>query len=347
MLFFVLTNHSGGGVYCKHKVNKYGVIAVKKELKKRIKRNYKLVLGIIIGVIISAVGVYAATTISSANISYDNKASGLTSTNLKGAIDELYGKSDIRKQGKFVSAYTYSTSNSTKCITGEESTCKKTECYKMKTANSCKAGDIIKYKVNDTDIVTFHVMFDNGSTMTMQSQKNTINHTPWYADSDDNTKGPLTVLPILERATSGWSNVNDQTYTMGTTVFKANAYTGGSFDDGGRVVCTRNIYTLPARTAKARMMTAQEGDNFGCTWGSRSCPVWMYNYLSESSIYGGTVSDKSTFEGISNEGYWLMSGQIGMSERDSAFYVNYFGQLFSSNLTKLTNGARAVVVVNK
>ena len=61
-------------------------------MKKIIKKNYKIILGIIIGGIISGVGVYAATTISSSNISYDNSKSGLTSTNLNGAIDELYEK---------------------------------------------------------------------------------------------------------------------------------------------------------------------------------------------------------------------------------------------------------------
>lgn len=54
--------------------------------------NYKGVVGVIIGVIISAVGVYAAATIPSSNVSYDNSASGLTSTNMKDAIDELYEK---------------------------------------------------------------------------------------------------------------------------------------------------------------------------------------------------------------------------------------------------------------
>ncbi len=72
---------------------------MKKKVKKWIERNYKLLIGIVIGGIISAVGVYAATMISSSNISYDNKSSGLTSTDLKGAIDELYEKSDEIKCG--------------------------------------------------------------------------------------------------------------------------------------------------------------------------------------------------------------------------------------------------------
>ncbi len=118
MLFFLLTKGSGGGVYCKHRVNKYGVIAVKKEVKKRLKRNYKLVLGIIIGGIISGVGAYAATTISSSNISYDNSKSGLTSTNLNGAIDELYEKVNS-KPCNVINGTGTQTSDEIKCGTEE------------------------------------------------------------------------------------------------------------------------------------------------------------------------------------------------------------------------------------
>lgn len=66
-------------------------------MKKILKSNYKVVLGVVIGIIISAVGVYAATTIPSSNISYNNSKSGLTATNLNGAIDELYER--VNKRG--------------------------------------------------------------------------------------------------------------------------------------------------------------------------------------------------------------------------------------------------------
>ena len=44
------------------------------------------------GLIFSIIGVYAAVTFPSSEVSYDNSTSGLSSTNLKGAIDELYKK---------------------------------------------------------------------------------------------------------------------------------------------------------------------------------------------------------------------------------------------------------------
>lgn len=57
-----------------------------------LQRNYKIIFGVVIWLLISVVGAYAATTLSSSDIYYDNSKSGLTSTNLNGAIDELYEK---------------------------------------------------------------------------------------------------------------------------------------------------------------------------------------------------------------------------------------------------------------
>lgn len=263
---------------------------------------------------------------------------------MKGAIDELYEKTDIRKQGNYVSGYAYSTENSTKCITGEENTCMKSMCYKSKTSGSCKSGDIIKYKVNDTDIVTFHVMYDNGSTLTMQSQKNIINNIEWNKEND-NTKGPMTVLPALEKTTKGWSNVNDQTYTMGSTSFDGNSNTGCETDNK-EIICTSNRYTLEERTAKARMITAQEAANLGCRGTSSSCPIWMYNYLYHSTFYGGTMNDNSTYEKKVNYGYWTMTATLS-SIHNSIDHVTHSGALLQDNLQFLYYGARAVIIVNK
>ena len=55
---------------------------------------------IIGGLIFSIIGVYAAITFSSNEVSYDNSASGLSSTTLKGAIDELYKKCTKKPAGE-------------------------------------------------------------------------------------------------------------------------------------------------------------------------------------------------------------------------------------------------------
>ena len=308
---------------------------------KKIKKKYILIIiGILIGLVISVGGVYAAVTITGSNVTYSNSSSGLTSTTVQGAIDELNNKTDIRKMSNFVSVYKYSTATSTKCITGEEDTCVKSTCHKTKTSGSCPAGTIIKYKVNDATVVTFHVMFDNGSTLTMQSQKNISYNSAWYgtSTSDTNTSGPMALLPLLESITAGWSNVNNQTYTMGTTVFKTNAYTGCSDYNS----CTTNTYTLASRTSKARMITVQEAAALGCLGIStpKSCPIWMYNYLNNSTSYGGTINDSAA-----SSGYWTMSAST--NSLVGAFFIYYYGQLRYDNYVCRTLGARAVVVVSK
>lgn len=57
------------------------------------------VFGFILGAIIfGSISAYAVTIISSSSVSYLNTSSGITSTNVQGAIDELYAKSSTGNQ---------------------------------------------------------------------------------------------------------------------------------------------------------------------------------------------------------------------------------------------------------
>lgn len=236
-----------------------------------------------------------------------------------------------------VVAYTYDANN---CVTGDEDACQQ---ISLTTSNTnIPAGTIIKYKVNDTDIVTFHVMYDNGSTLTMQSQKNIVDGINWISTADYGTdrnttlyndKGPLTILNALEKATSNWTNVNDQTYTMGTTEFiDSNRYTGCS----SYTKCNTNTYTLASRTAKARMITVLEARRFGCTQDSTStsCSKWVYNNLSTSA------------EADAIRAYYTMNTRI--NEKQKIFIIHGdVGRLTTTNVYCVNCGARAVVVINK
>jgi len=199
-------------------------------------------------------------------------------------------------------------------------------------------GTIIKYKVNPTTEKYFHVISDDGDTLTLQQRENTVAEVMWYAESKDSRKGPITVLPMLEETTKDWVNVLDQTYTLGTTVFKDNAFTGCKKDDTTYVYsCTTNTYTLGERTAKARMLSMQEALSLGCNSSFQSCPVWMYNYLSSSTNYGGTVNEGKGYA------YWLMNAYYPYTY---ACHLNYLGTL-SGSATTVTQGARAVVKIKK
>lgn len=64
-----------------------------KIIKNIFEKNIKIFIGIIIGIILSGTSAYAATILFASNqVSYDNTASGLTSTDVQEAIDELYEK---------------------------------------------------------------------------------------------------------------------------------------------------------------------------------------------------------------------------------------------------------------
>jgi len=222
------------------------------------------------------------------------------------------------------------------CLTGEESTCVEIE----QAPAVYESGTIVKYKVNDTEEKYFHVMFDEGDTITLQQRENTINSTAWYDAVEDNSKGPLTVLPALENATANWTNVNDQTYTMGTTTFKTNAFTGCYRDDTTKeITCGVNTYTLESRTGKTRMITAQEAGSLGCKYATgKSCPVWMHNYLNTSVNYGGTING-------TDYGYWTMSGYSALNV--NAMSIAYSGTVSSNRTMYLDYGARAVIVIDK
>ena len=63
-----------------------------KKVGKIIKKNKMLLVGIIIiGGVIFGGGVYAST-VASSSVSYNNSSSGISSTNVQGAIDKLYKK---------------------------------------------------------------------------------------------------------------------------------------------------------------------------------------------------------------------------------------------------------------
>lgn len=65
-----------------------------KKIKEIFSKNTKVIIAFILGLIISGTGVYAATTLLSQSVYYNNSTSGATSTNVQGALDELYTKAN-------------------------------------------------------------------------------------------------------------------------------------------------------------------------------------------------------------------------------------------------------------
>ncbi len=252
----------------------------------------------------------------------------------------------VSKNRNILEAYTY---NSDLCKTGEEPTCTKLTTL----PTTVEAGTIIKYKVNDQEEKYFYVMFDEGNTLTLQQRENTVNQVAWYKDEADNRKGPLTALASLEEATKNWTNVKDQTYALGTTTFKINAATGCEAKNN-ITYCTNNAYTLPERTAKARMIMLQEVmilSNDSTLSDLRPGPEWLYNStLSNSYLKPSDGTDYGYWTATVLSGIW--SGHYGdiytfEEINDTAENISNFGITQCSTSEHRMNGARAVIVIDK
>ena len=241
---------------------------MKNRIKEIIKNNYKFIFMFILGIIVAGGGVYAATVVSGSMITYDNSSSGLSSTNVQDAVDELSGKADtnsIKTLPNIIAAYKYSTATTaTRCTTGDESTCVVTYCYTSSASGSCEPGTIIKYKVNDSEIKTFNVISDKGDTIDMQSLDAIVDDVYWTYST--NANGPVHSMGLLKGRTKTWTNVNDQNYIMGSSGTKSECYSWHE--------CHTNSYSLTV-TGKARMITVQEAADLGCTSENYSCPEWL------------------------------------------------------------------------
>ena len=340
------------------------------KLKRIIQNNIKLFVAFILGgIIIGGIGtyVYADIVIQGTSVGYTD-TNNIGATNVQNAIDKLYELSRTKKQ---IQAWEYHESGNNKCISGEEDTCKKTTCYQ--SGSTCSMGTIIKYYVNNNVFHYFYVLRDSGSVITMQQRENTVRNIAWHAGNSDNSKGPDTVLPALEQATSTWTNVNILEYTPGTTTLYQNTYTGCTYSGGSDIsgyipTCGVNTYTsslLGTRKARARMITLLEASSTGClvykdgttytnimgnsinAYNQGSCPDFMHSYLVNSTTYGGSYKNNTMdIMGRYDFGYWTMSAFSNY--QDLAWYVSYLGNLVNDvSVSNGHNGARAVVEITK
>lgn len=227
------------------------------------------------------------------------------------------------------------------CVTGEESTCERTTCYKNTDSGSCPPGTIFKYAVKSTyenrrvdslndHVHYFHVIEDKGTILTMQSREDTAVGI-W---ADNVPDGPVTAINILEEATNDWEYMNTQKYTMGETVF--GNYSSNTSCDQNTLNCDTPFYKWDERSAKARMITVQEAKNVGCTNKDGDCPVWMFNYLTRSISAGGTNN------GTHYDCYWTMNAGPW---KNYAMFV-YYSRIVQNAHTD-TRGIRAVVEITK
>ena len=157
----------------------------------------------------------------------------------------VYTASIEVKNPNIINVYKYN-EDSKKCLGGEETDCKE---LNKKSINSYKPYNIVKYKVNDNEELYFNILYVSDNKVIMQQRENTIYETMWTNDTNyGNLRPPSTLIDALDNATSSWKNVNNQTYTLGTTEFGAGAFktnkTSCSYTQGALLNASFVVYQV-------------------------------------------------------------------------------------------------------
>ena len=106
-----------------------------KKLRKLLKTNIKTVLAFIIGgIVFGTIGVYAATTLLSQSVYYNNSTSGASSTNVQGALDELYTRANTWIDPSYIDFGTLATNTAKTVLASKNGVCikrnNKVSCFK-------------------------------------------------------------------------------------------------------------------------------------------------------------------------------------------------------------------------
>ena len=100
-------------------------------MKKIIKNNIKLIIGIIIGTVISGTAVYAATTISSSNVTYTSNSQ----STVQGALDTLYTRANTWIDPSYIDFTTLATNTKKTLLASSAGICIKrngtVSCFKL------------------------------------------------------------------------------------------------------------------------------------------------------------------------------------------------------------------------
>ena len=311
-------------------------------------KNLKVVFAFCLGVVLSATGVYAATQIAADTVSFTSK-SGLTSTNIQDAIDEVYTAKNTCPEDKI--CYKKICRRATTLHTEE---CSYTGCQKagytstgskktttitygnLGTRGTLNVGDAFDCDVNgdgkyDPGTERFYYVSDHYNTKN-KTFNDKFAALIYYSNT---VKGEI----YKENSTSiNYTNVNaasGPTYAVKwlptTSQWKNITITGG--DDKTRQILNEDATTTTQNGLKlplfdysgyaARLLTYQEA--------VKACPDLAKTFLSDSSFVNAIDScrflfEKTQFSKLGNwhTNYWLETVAKDDSSEANAFYLGSF-----------------------
>ena len=280
------------------------------------KKNFKYILITIITMfILTITSIYAANTISGSQVTYDNTSSKLSSTNIQGALDEIYT----------------SISTSTACPSGYF-------CKEKKT--SPEVGDYVKMTPTITSYTTDTSKTGYTSTQTIKPSELNL----WRV-LKVNSDGTIEMISEYTSSTSvyfkgqtGYQNL------VGYLNVLASKYENSKYTSGSRYVGYNGQTEYITDTSKITSTTAPWTSSTGSsTVESQGGGDTLYqnDYDLIENVLGTLVANEV---GTSNaNSYWLASRYYGYSSSTGwnyyARYVYTYGRLSNSYLYNYSSGS--------
>ena len=308
-----------------------------KNIKKKIISN--TITGVLVAVIVSGIGVGAVTLLASSEVTYNNTNSGATSSNVQGAIDELY---ELANNQDYYDPYAVGTPVYFNPVSG-------TKCFDY-------VGTEDSLNENKTGCMKWYIIGEGTDTVDMILDHNTTYEVKWHS-SNSTTTGPSTLLTQLHTDTDAWTGVPTRTdsytdpakgYTINYSGYRARLIeaneiariTGADKAIGWDSATPTTFFYLDGKYGTDSTWQTEVASGQGA-----SKYAWLYDYTN-----GGGISDICTLYGCNigdaTSGYWTSSASASRS--DSAWVVYYDGSLSSNYVVNNTDiGLRPVITISK
>ena len=295
-------------------------------MKKEKSYNSKILVGIILGILLSLVGVKAASnTEKGTNLLYNNSKSGLFSTNVQDAIDEVYNNSFCP------SGYVCVKTKTTLALGDYVSMTPTKSSY---TTDKSKTGYSSTQTINPQELNLWRVIsINDDGTVEMISE-----HVSSVAVSFMGQTGYQNLVGYLNVLASQYEN---STYTIGSRYFGYNGQT--------EYITDKSKFTNPAPWTSSTGSSTVESQGGGDTL-----------YQKDNDLINNILGTRSaTKPNGSSENYWMASRHYGYSSSTNYYWVvrlvdtegaisfnslyNYYGSGFRTS--NFSNSLRPIVVL--
>ncbi len=202
----------------------------------------------------------------------------------------------------------------------------------------------------NTGCMKWYAYKDEDGKYTMIADHNITGNVAWYAASTDNTKGPITALEELQKATANWDSklVAPTPYTASWTddIYGDNQSYTINYEDYGnkaRLISAEEVSEIVGRDFLTIGSFDTKCDAIDCSIGENKY-AWLFDNTIDCTDYGCNVAQSGS------DGYWTSSAVA--SDSSKAWHVISLGNLdyyYDVNHTDDNNGngLRPVIIVSK